>query len=286
MNFQCGTMVLGVTHVCAGGILFVLCVDPRSWPEFLAWWGGTRSWSSNFCFHISLEATHKCDWSQESRPRWEPKGAFLWGLEALLPNLRPALFCLSCQISLHSLPQCFGPGQVILVPSLLLGKESLVQPSIFKWLFFPAACFPSGSLSPSPFQACSSLLPVPATGPGSLGCLAGLCLGMEIWLLLDAFPHPTQPLTSCFLFVFSSSSGSLEQQALSPISFLSPASSCCSSAVDLFSVGQTFIFHVDCFSNKAVAQCWFFVSFYLGNLECINLNRESWRWLIGKISCC
>lgn len=172
----------------------------------------------------------------------EPKGAFLWGLETLLPNLPPALFCLSCQISLHSLPQCFGPGQVILVPSLLLGKETHVQPSIFKCLFFPAACFPSGSLSSHhPSRLCSSL---PGPAP-ALGCLAGLSLGTELCLLLDAFPHPTQPLTSCFLFVFPSSPLFVEFGATSLVTHLLSASSFlplfqCSGFI--YSVGQAFIF--------------------------------------------
>lgn len=133
-----------------------------------------------------------------------PKGTFLWGLETLLPNLPPALFCLSCQISLHSLPRRFGPGQVILVSSLLLGKETPVQLSIFKCLFFPAACFPSGSLSSLTlpgllFPAClSQTLPwVPGRALPWQGALAAPgCLSPS-----HTATHLLLPL--CFSFLFT-----------------------------------------------------------------------------------
>lgn len=141
----------------------------------------------------------------------EPKGAFLWGLETLLPNLPPALFCLSCQISLRSLPQRFGPGQVILVPPLLLGKQTHVQPSVFEWLFFPAACFPSGSLSSHhPSRLALPCLPVPAFGLGSPGCpgLPGRALPWHGRLTAPGCLFPSHPgthllLPLCFFFLFT-----------------------------------------------------------------------------------
>lgn len=141
----------------------------------------------------------------------EPKGVFLWGLETLLPNLPPALFCLSCQISLCSLPQRFGPGQVILVPSLLLGKQTHVQPSVFEWLFFPAACFPSGSLSSHhPSRLALPCLPVPAFGPGSPGCsrLPGRALPWHGHLTAAGCLLPSHTATHlllphCFFFLFT-----------------------------------------------------------------------------------
>lgn len=191
----------------------------------------------------------------------EPKGAFLWGLETLLPSLPPALFCLSCQISLRSLPPCFGPGQVILVPPLLLGKQTHVQPSVFEWLFFPAACFPSGSLSSHhPSRLALPCLPVPAFGPGSPGCpgLPGRALPWRGRLSAPGcLSHPTQPLTFCFLFVFSSSSLSVEFGATSLVTHLLSVSSFLllfQGSGFIYSVGQAFVFQGDCFSNKAAAQ--------------------------------
>lgn len=184
----------------------------------------------------------------------EPKGAFLWGLQTLLPDLPPALFCLSCQISLHSLP----PGQVILVPSLLLGKETHVQLSIFKWLFFPAACFPSGSLSSH--HPCSLALPSCLWQPLARECRLpgqGSALPWRSHCPGCLSPSHTE-LTSCFLFVFSSSSLFVELGVTSVTHLLSVSSFLLLfSAVDLFIVWDRllYLFHVDCFSNKAVAQC-------------------------------
>lgn len=197
--------------VCQGGILCVPCVDPHSWPELPTWWGGTRSWSSNFCFHISLGG-HTQVWLEPgtSASVLSPKERSCGGWR-LLPNLPPALFCLSCQISLRSLPQRFGPGQVILVPPLLLGKQTHVQPSVFEWLFFPAACFPSGSLSSHhPSRLALPCLPVPAFGLGSPGCpqLPGRALPWHGHLAAPGCLFPSHPATHlllplCFFFLFT-----------------------------------------------------------------------------------
>lgn len=145
---------------------------------------------------------------------------FLWRLQTLLPNFFPDLFCLSCQISLRSLPQPFDWIQVILVPSLLLGKETDVQPSIFKWLFFSAAYlfFISVSFFPLLFQSCSSLTAWPwllAHGNALWlhpGCLAEAlpshgCLNSGPRCLFP--PEVTTHLSASSLIKFVPSSSSL-----------------------------------------------------------------------------
>lgn len=122
-------------------------------------------------------------------------------------------------------------------------KETHVQLSIFKWLFFPAACFPSGSLSshhPSRlrFPACPSLWPFgcPCCWQGSPlpwrsdspGCLSPSHTATHLLLL----------------FAFSSSSLLVQFGVASLITHLLSAStsSCCSSAVDLFIVWDRLAF--------------------------------------------
>lgn len=121
----------------------------------------TLSWSSSISFHISLGG-HTQVWLE---PRifasvLSPK-LFLWRLQTVLPNSFPDPSCLSCQISLHSPPQPFGLIHVILVLSLLLGKETDVQMSVTEQLLFSAACLLSISVSlfPFSFQPCLSWTP-------------------------------------------------------------------------------------------------------------------------------
>lgn len=157
----------------------------------------------------------------------EPKTVFLWRLQTVLSNSFPELSCLSCQISLHSFPQSFGLNQVILVLSLLLGKETGVQMSVTEWLLFSAAYLLSISVSlfPLPFQSCLSWTPgqwerwVTAPGFGT----HVQAVSQPRWPL--TFLLPLQQICSFFLFTLCRV---WSNEVLSAISFLSPF--CCSNA--------------------------------------------------------
>lgn len=170
----------------------------------------------------------------------EPKRAFLWRLQTFLPNLFSDLLCLSCQISPLSPPQPSGSIQVILVCSLLLGTETAVQPSVFKWLFFSAAYLfsISASFCPSPSPSRSPGSARPASGPtGVRPAHAPLLL----------FP-PRDPLA--FLLLFDQIRSFLlfalcrEKWVLSTTSFVSPAFLCCLNAACLFIVNSMLLYSV------------------------------------------
>lgn len=136
----------------------------------------------------------------------EPKRAFLWRLQTFLPNFFSDLLCLSCQISPRSPPRPSGSIQVILVCSLLLGTETDVQPSVFKWLFFSAAYLFSipASFCPSPPRLALPALPVRPRGPRERAPHMPHC----------CFSHPGTRSPSCsslIRFVPSSSSLCVER---------------------------------------------------------------------------
>lgn len=244
--------------VCQGGILCVPCVDPHSWPELPTWWGGTWSWSSNFCFHISLGG-HTQVWLEPgtSASVLSPKERSCGGWRLCCPA--SLLLCSAWAVKSRSVPS---------LSALVQAKSSL---------FLHCSLANKPMFSRASLNGFSSLLPVfhlglflPITLPGLLfpaclsqplgwgalaapGCLAGLSLGMAIWLLLDASSHPTQPLTFCFLFVFSSSSLSVEFGATSLVTHLLSVSSFLllfQGSGFIYSVGQAFVFQGDCFSKQ------------------------------------
>lgn len=172
----------------------------------------------------------------------EPKGAFLWGLQALLPNLPPALFCLSCPIPLHSLPS------VQAKPSLFL-PCSLAEKPMFSWAslngfssllpVFHLGLFIAITLPGLLFPACPSLWP--------FGCWQGCPLPWRSDSPGCLSPSHTS-LTSCFLFAFPSSSLLVEFGVASLVTHLLSVStfSCCSSAVDLFIVWDRLLYLIPC----------------------------------------
>lgn len=249
-------LVLGVTHVCVGGMLCALCVDPPSWPELPTCWGelGAEAAIPVSTFH--WEATHKCDWSQESpgisASVLSPKEHFCGGWRLCCPAsllLSSAWAVKSLSIpSLQAKSSLFLPCSLARKPMFswasLNGFSSLL-PVFHLGLFLPITL--PGLLFP---PACPSLW------PGSPGCPGLPCHGDLT--VLDAFPipHSHSPPASSLFFLPLHSLWSLEWQALSPISFLSPASSCCSVQWIYLYRGTGFcIYSMWIVSNTAVAQC-------------------------------
>lgn len=208
------------------------------------------------------EATHKCDWSQESLPQcWAqrsvPVGAGDSAAQppscSVLPELSNlALFPPSALWSRPSHP-CSFPAPWQTNPC---SAERL-------WMAFLPCCLFSiwVSFFPSPFQACSSLLACPSLWPREPWLLRAAWQGSPLAWTSDCcwmpfpIPHSHSPSASSLFFLplHSAEFGatSLVTHLLSVSSFLLLFQ--CSGFI--YSVGQAFIFQGDCFSNKAVAQC-------------------------------
>lgn len=235
------------------GWTLAVCADTRPLPS-QPLWAGAAGLFPRFTIRPHASVTG-------ARISPEPRRAFLWSLWTLQPSLFPALLRLSCQISLPSLPQPFGSIQVVLVPWLLLGKETTIQPVSSSGF---SALLPIYLLS----RALSSHVPVSLLWPrAALGAVSSSIPRASLAFL---------PPPSSNLFFFLSALQSLEQSVLSTISsffLLFQYSIVTVNSVFLYSAGIVYqmkhqLSVVNISKSGLELLCVFQFKNCLGNLEC------------------
>lgn len=217
----------------------------------------------------------------------EPRRAFLWQLQPLLPSFFSDIFCLSCQISPVPSP-LVQPSHPHFHTAPWQRHWCSAQPLSFSISFFPWLLF----------QSCSSLWPslrVPGFWPTAAlgGCLQAAWWSSPwyVWLLPGAGSRPELQLTHLLplwsrlpipLLIL----GSIEPCVLSTISFQASSFLCCFTAAHLFIVNKR-LFSVDCLSNGALTRCYWFIQkcsktsvcFILRIIWEVKMQNTSWSIL-------